>query len=372
LIAGDLCVPAHETSISPDQPVPWEQLAGELRAHDLAFVNLECPLTTDPRAIGKSGPALHGDPALATLVAAGGFDGVTLANNHTLDSGDDGLRNTLEACGAAGLLTVGAGMNRSAAEQPLAVERGGLRIALLACCEREFSVAGPDSPGAAALDPWRTPQAVREVASQADVVIVVLHAGNEHVETPRPGLVAACRALASSGARAVVCHHAHAPGPVEVFHGVPIFYGLGNFLFPGYPEAGEAWYRGYAVSLDVQADAVASFRLLPYEQCRTGLEVRPLDAVEEKEFAARLQYGASMVADAQLLEAAWVAHCRRERRHYLHMALGLTRFERALLRTGVWPRWRRSRSRLPELLNLFTCDSHREAVETILRREDSS
>ena len=370
LFAGDVCVPAGTRFPAHGRPVPWAPLVSKIRAHDIAFANLECPLTLRARAIDKAGPSLWGDPGLALMLADGGFDGVTLANNHVLDAGAIGVEDTIAACQEVGLSTVGAGADLAAAEAPLVAEVGGLRIAVVACAEREFSIAGRRSAGAAPLDPWRTPELVREAARSADVVIVVLHGGNEFFALPRPGLVAACRGLVAAGAHAVVCHHAHVAGPVEVFRGAPIFYGTGNFLFPDDAQPGLAWHLGYAVSLVLTVGGVLSFRLLPYHQCAAGLTVRPMGDREERAFVARLLQAAGVVQDPDLLAAAWEAHCKELRRHYLYVALGLTRVERRLLRYGIWPAWRRPRRRIPELLDTVTCDSHREALELILLKEN--
>ncbi len=368
LVAGDLCVAADVPLPANGAPHPWSQLIDEVRSHDLALVNLECPLTRRARPIAKAGPVLWGDPELAKLIAAGGFTGVTLANNHVLDAGADGVRETLAECRAVGLLSVGAGEDLAAAEAPLITDAGGLRVGVVACAEREFSIAGEGSPGAAPLDPWRLPGLVRDTAESADVVVVIVHGGNEFAALPRPGLVVACRALVSAGAHAVICHHSHVAGPMEVFGGSPIFYGVGNFLFPDdVPDGG--WHRGYAVSLTLAEGGVRAVRVIPYDQCADGLSVRPLDEVQERAFVATMLRGAAAVADPRLLASAWDAQCEEQNGHYLYMALGLTRPERRLVRYGRWPSWRRSRRRLPELLHVLTCDSHREALEHILRKE---
>ena len=113
LLAGDLCVTVGTRLPKAGQPVPWEPLLPELRSHGVALVNLECPLTLRPRAIRKSGPTLWGDPALARMIADGGFTGVTLANNHILDAGAVGITDTIAECMSVGLSTVGAGVDLS-------------------------------------------------------------------------------------------------------------------------------------------------------------------------------------------------------------------------------------------------------------------
>jgi len=368
LVAGDTCVGPGALPRNVGSP-PWLVFREDLREHDLALVNVECPLTYRPPCLGKSGPCLTGDPVLARLLSAGGFHVATLANNHVLDAGSDGLRDTIAACSDAGLAVVGAGMSLDAAETPLSQTLGGVRIAILACAEREFSIAGARTPGAAPLDPWRTPVLVRQAAAVSDVVLVILHGGNEHYPLPRPGLVAVCRALVDAGAHAVICHHSHVAGPVEVYQGAPIAYGTGNFLFPSDSPRKSAWHLGYLVSLRLTVQGVMAFELLPYQQSVNGVDVQRMGDADEEAFLVRLQEDARVVADPEALASAWEHYCLKQRSYYLYATLGLTRIERRLLRSGVWPVWRRRRRRIPELLNLLTCDSHREAAETIFSRE---
>lgn len=368
LVAGDLCVRGP----ADPEPHPWEPLRAFVAAHDLSLVGLECPLTTRATQIAKLGPTLAGDPGLARLAVAGGFDAATLANNHIMDRGPGGLEDTLSACAGAGLATVGAGADLSAASRPLAREAGGLRLAVLSVAEREFSIAGAAAPGAAPLDPWVTPAQVRELRSGGALVVVVLHGGNEHYPLPRPGLVAACRALADAGASAVVCHHSHTAGPWEVHGGVPIFYGAGNFLFPPRRPQPAAWRQGYLVSLTLDAGGACGFRLVGCEQPERAVAVRPLGAVAAAAWFARLDELGAVVADPVRLAAAWAVFCRRRRPYALASALGLTRVERRLLKAGVWPFWRLPRRRLPDVYDMVACDSHREVLESLLEEEIGS
>ena len=79
---------------------------------------------------------------------------------------------------------------------------------------------------------------------------MLLHAGPEYYPLPSPRLVDLTRSFADAGASAVIVHHQHLPGAVEVHAGVPIVYGTGNFLFPMYyPYTYPEWHEGYLVQL---------------------------------------------------------------------------------------------------------------------------
>lgn len=366
LVAGDLCLAPGAAADGAAHP--WGALGAFIGGYDMALVNLECPLGAGDAA-AKAGPRLCGDPALAGTIAAGRFTAVSLANNHIMDGGRRGLEATLAACADAGLATVGAGTDLAAANAALRADLGGLRVAVLAFAEREFSIAGQDAPGAAPLGGWASPALVRAAAAEADVVLAIVHGGNEYYGLPRPGLVAACRALVEAGAHAVVCHHAHVPLPYEVHEGAPVVYGVGNLLFPARRPQPPAWHLGYLVGLEVSAAGVHELTLVPYAQTRHGLAASPLSRDEAARFFAELDRLAAVLADDDALAAAWRRFCARRRPYIVAAALGLTRAERLLLRAGLWPSWRLPRSRLAEAVDMLSCDSHREVLESLLREE---
>jgi hypothetical protein len=366
VIAGDLYL--ADPAVCHGRP-PWHELADEIGAHDIAIVNMECALSESAVRIVKSGPALVSSPALATLARAGGFTVASLANNHVLDGGDQGLSDTLAACRAAGLTTVGAGMTLAEAEEPLVVEAEGVTVAVVAAAEHEFSIAGGDSPGAAPLDLWRLGWLVRSAAERADVVIAIVHGGAELAALPRPGLTHACRLLVDMGAAAVVCHHSHVPGGVEVYRDAPIVYSVGNLLFPTQTPQVPGWYRGYLAGLSVDRSGVTSIRLMPYAQDVQEAAVRALDPTDAEKFLGEVAALSATIADPLALEAAWRSFCEEQRRYALGVLLGLSRAERGLMRLGIWPWWRRRRSSLTAVYDLFTCESHRELMETLLQDE---
>ncbi|NLE23116.1 MAG: CapA family protein [Actinobacteria bacterium] len=367
LVAGDLAVPAGVLPGGAEHP--WAPLASYIGAHDLAVVNLECPLTERGSAIAKLGPSLSGEAALAAVARDGGFGAASLANNHIMDRGPDGLRDTLQACADAGLATVGAGADLAAASEPLVASVGAVSVAVVAVAEREFSIAGARRCGAAPLDPWATPALVRRLRDRGHVVVAIVHGGNELYGLPRPGLVAACRALADAGAAAVVCHHSHVAAPWEVHEGVPIVYGTGNFLFPASSGQASPWYRGYLASLTLDAGGVTDLRFTGYVQGGDGPRVRPMGPRAADAWHAHLDGLATTLADPAALDRAWRAFCRTRRPYVLASVLGLSRVERGLLKAGIWPAWRLPRRRVPELFDMVVCESHREVLEHLLEEE---
>ena len=369
LIAGDVWCPDDAPLSADPERVPWASLAPFVKDHDVSVVNLEAPISSALRGSPKSGPSLRSHARAADALSAGGFTAVSLANNHLRDAGDRGVLDTVDACAAAGLAVVGAGADEHAASAPLVLDLGESKLGILAVAEREFSIAGPGHPGAAPLEPYSTPARVLELRARTDAVIVIVHGGNEFYPLPSPRLKSVAHSLVACGASAVVCHHQHVHGGIEVTGGAAIAYGTGNFFFPPRFSRDPRWRKGYAVSLVVGKGGVERVRLLPYRQSDPEPVVLPPTMREAADVAADVLSLSRTIAADDALAREWNRFCARQRARYLSRILGLTRVERAALERGIWPFWRLPRGELPALLNLLTCEAHRETMIDVLESE---
>ena len=187
---------------------------------------------------------------------------LTLANNHSVDYGDAALLDTIGTARLAGLETVGAGANESAARRPAIVERGGLRIAFLG-----YSDVNPpgfastaSSPGTARADPQAIDADVRAARRRAELVVCWFHWGAEGRSSPdarQQQLAAACL---NAGATLVLGAHPHVLGPVSrPTARTLVAWTLGNFVFPstGLPS------RTAILRVRLGRDGVRGFTLLP-------------------------------------------------------------------------------------------------------------
>jgi len=240
---------------------PFEGVAEALRGADIAFVNLESPLTEGGEPANKDF-VFRGPTAGARGLAEAGVDIVSLANNHVLDYGPQGLADTLAALQGAGVAFTGAGEDISDARSPRLMERNGIRLAFLAYVNTPAdSVSGFDVSGTQATEEragvaWLTPEAVAaDVAAAraaADVVVVSVHAGDEYQEAPNGLQAAAAHAAIDAGAALVLGSHPHVLQGIETYKGGLIVYSLGNLVFdfdfvdysyPGLPSALSALLR---------------------------------------------------------------------------------------------------------------------------------
>ena len=127
--------------------------------------------------------------------------------------------------------TVGAGDNLQQASKPLYIKIKNKTIAILNFAEQEFSVAGKNTAGANPLNIIDNYHSIQDAKQQADILLVIVHGGHEGYPLPSPRMVQTYRFFAEIGASVVVGHHTHCASGFEVYHGVPIFYSLGNFIF---------------------------------------------------------------------------------------------------------------------------------------------
>lgn len=214
-------------------------LIAPLMDADIGFANLEGALT-DRGEPWPKGYNFRTPPRFAAGLIGGGFNVVTIANNHSMDYGATGLLDTVGALDAAGVQHAGAGANNFAARVPAIVERRGLRVAFLAyvATPREsggFSIeewaAGETTAGVSIGTPERITADVRAAGSVADFVIVAVHAGDEYRTTPSATQVALADAALAAGADAFIGAHAHVVQPIERRGRQLIAWGLGNFIF---------------------------------------------------------------------------------------------------------------------------------------------
>ncbi len=221
---------------------PLAAVADRLRAADVTVGNLECALGVAGRPAAKS-YTFRGPPAAADALRDAGFDVVSLANNHSLDYGEAAQAETLALLDAAGVAHVGSGRNEAAAYAPVFIEARGLRLAFLGYVHVPIEFSGFDTarwraagekPGLAWAEPARIAADVAAARAQADLVIVLLHAGYEGRTTPNAVQRANAYAAIDAGAALVLGAHPHVLQGVEQYHGGWIVYSLGNFVFDGF------------------------------------------------------------------------------------------------------------------------------------------
>lgn len=223
-----------------DPATALDPISEQLSAADLAMVNLETAITEGGTPVpGKDFVFRAPASALAALDAAG-VDVATVANNHGMDFGEEGLLDTLDHGDASPVALVGAGRDIDEAYAPHVAEVNGQSVAMFGSTDvlddhliPEWT-AGVGKPGLASTKfemKDRMLQAVSEAADEHDNVVVFLHWGLEGAHCPLPHAPELADELIAAGATAVVGGHAHVLSPGGFQGDAYVHYGLSNFVF---------------------------------------------------------------------------------------------------------------------------------------------
>jgi poly-gamma-glutamate synthesis protein (capsule biosynthesis protein) len=218
---------------------PLRGIAPLLGHADLAVVNHEGALTAESRGLPGAPQRtrywMRADPESAAALAASGVRLVSLANNHVLDYGLDGLEETLTTLDAHGIVHCGAGPTEADARRPVVLSVGDVRIGFLSCIQRYDMYEGwlyaDGTRGGCNLLSTRTlAEDLPQLAEAADVSIVLVHWGRNYQDVT-PVQEDWAQRLTAAGASLVIGHHPHIAQRVEIVVGCPIVYSLGNGPF---------------------------------------------------------------------------------------------------------------------------------------------
>jgi poly-gamma-glutamate synthesis protein (capsule biosynthesis protein) len=272
--AGDVHFEGDLAALLRRPGTALQPVAAALRRPDLMMLNLEAAVTRR----GSPEPkryTFRSSPRTLRALDRAGVDVVSLANNHAVDYGLVGLRDTLRAVRRSPVPVVGIGRDATAAFRPLEVSLRGTRVSVLAATtksERTARVwgAGRDKPGvAAAVDPVpRLLRTVRAAASRSDVVVVYLHWGQEYESCPNRRVRQYARELSRAGADVVVGSHSHVlRGAGWRSDGTYVGYGMGNFV----------WYNQNSVRTGILTLRVRGHRVVAdaFTPARIGADGRP-------------------------------------------------------------------------------------------------
>lgn len=288
-IAGDVHFAERTLDLLDDPEAAFGPIADVFAAADHSTVNLETAVTDGGVPEPKEW-LFRAPPAAFDAVAAAEIDMVSLANNHTLDYGVEGLHDTLGHAADAGVDVVGAGVDADAALAAQYVDVDGTVVGFLAVSAVwelwETWKASSDQPGVAHIaHDELIDEAVAETAQAADVTVVLPHWGDEGDECPNAEQLDWAQRLADAGADAIVGTHAHLLQGAGYLDQTYVAYGSGNFV----------WWRDHRHSNDtgvfqliVRDGELAEVDFVPaYIDEDTGQPI-PVDDAEGERIADKL------------------------------------------------------------------------------------
>lgn len=201
---------------------------------DLTVVNLEGVLSDKNLPTvqaGKNGSFFFkGKTEYTQVLTAASVEAASIANNHTWDYGETGLKDTVKALDAAGIEWFGTRKrNATDTEKFLFYEKDGVTICLMSLYWDDYLQGQKDGGGAFLADEIKR---IKD-SGEAAAVIAILHGGQEygrHATNPQKVFT---KMAFGAGADLVICHHAHVVMGMDVIGNRSAFYSLGNFCFGG-------------------------------------------------------------------------------------------------------------------------------------------
>jgi poly-gamma-glutamate synthesis protein (capsule biosynthesis protein) len=250
-----------------------------IAAHDLTVANLEGPITSSASKTMLNGKAIPGFSFTFPLETANalknaGIDIVSLANNHTLNFGQNGLNETRRALTASGVSYFGSPANSSLIATTTCISK--ICIGLVGW--HEFAHANNKNILAA----------IKELRPKVDYLVVFPHWGVEYEASPTSEQRLFAHQWLDQGADAVIGAHPHVAESIEQYKGKPIFYSLGNFIFDQYFSFETTNGIGVSIELTKNGSSTSvSYSLLPFSS--VGSHVSFPDATSTQKLFSQIK-----------------------------------------------------------------------------------
>ncbi len=217
-----------------DPLYPFLLIASTTRAADLAFANLENPVSNRGTRQGSEYSFRAEPVGSINALQYAGFDLVNLANNHIWDYGRDAALDTMQYLRDAGISYIGFGRNYDEANTPVIKLVGDAKVAFLGYTEfYSKALWADDRLGLSEFVPDKIAKQIAEIkkSGQADIVVVSFHWGQEYQTKANAMQRHIAHQMIDAGADLVIGHHPHVPQEFEKYENGYIAYSLGNFVF---------------------------------------------------------------------------------------------------------------------------------------------
>lgn len=266
LLTGDVLLAdgAEATLLHCGDDWSLSELSGLVDSADASAVviNQEGPVTDREEEEGSNRWNYGARPETAIALADAGITHASLANNHMLDRGVEGLVDTIGHLEGAGIEIFGAGLADEAAS-PAVIEAGGTSVGLVTAMHpwsQYLGWAATDEREGILLIGEASRAALEEAS--ADVVVFYPHWGATYVGVDDVQPVEAAEAL-NAGAHVIVGHHSHQAQPIGELDGATVLWSLGNTAFGSGGRFEEGQGYGLLARLVVDGGALVRIEVVP-------------------------------------------------------------------------------------------------------------
>ncbi len=359
LIAGDTVPTENNIELFTNEQL--EEILGDKLLNfwekaDYKVFNLEAPITNSNNKIKKCGPNLKIDPKAIKGIKKMNPSLVLLANNHIMDYGYEGLKDTLDILNRDNIEYIGVGQNTKKLNKSYIMQCEDKKIAIYNCCETEFSIATDERPGANAVNLLELEDDIKNLKEKNEYVIVIYHGGREHCRYPSPNLQKLCRKIVDWGADLITCQHSHCIGCYENYKKKTIVYGQGNFIF----DMGDNEISDASLILNIKISQKFEVDYIPIIKTEKGIKL--CENKEKKQILESFQDRSKKIKDTSFLEEKYEHIAKKYYEDYLQKCHGNNIFYKVLNKLCCHKLIKKlySKESLLALLNTIEAESHRE------------
>ena len=209
-----------------------KEMSEILKKSDIVFANLEGPASDKGKDLGNL-YSFRMDPSVLPALKGAGISVLSVANNHVGDYGSEAFVDTLARLKENELLYTGGGLNKAEAEEPVVIEKYGMKIGFLAFSDKgpEYLRTTADSAGILLANNPRFDEIIQNAKSEVDYLVVSFHFGEEYKTKHDARQEYLAHKAIDAGAKVVIGAHPHVIQDTEVYKDGFIAYSLGNFIF---------------------------------------------------------------------------------------------------------------------------------------------
>ena len=232
LIHGAIYDDAKTTNGSYDFSKMLELVKPIIQSYDLAFYNQESILGGVELGL-SSYPRFNAPKEVGDAFLDLGFNLVSLANNHTLDKGKEGIYSSLNYWqNKESVMTAGSYSSEENRITPNIMEKNGITYALLAYTTTTNGLnTFKDEPYLITVyDEELVKADIERLRDKVDLLMVSMHWGEEYTHTPTEEQKEIAEYLASLNVDIVIGHHPHVVQPIDFIDDTMVIYSLGNFI----------------------------------------------------------------------------------------------------------------------------------------------
>ena len=275
-VTGDLAPVKQTANLFKENTEYYRTWFSELFAFaDIVFCNLETPITEKGTIRENKKYIFRTDKSLLDVFPQKII--FSIANNHILDFGHDGLLQTIQNLNDKEILFSGAGKNLEEAGKPVIIKQNGKTIGFLAAADSRYQAATENTPGIYPAKSELLIPNIEKLKKEADIIYVSIHMGMEYIPAPTPAMIELAGKCRRAGANVVFFHHAHCLSGYTLEANGAVLWGTGNFVFPKRKKFPfKAWFNAACWDFThlIQSDEI-NLNIRPFQINENGIPETP-------------------------------------------------------------------------------------------------